>query len=55
MFEILPIRQNVEHRSAVATLYPSRRLQKVLELQTFYKNDQAGCSWRWKIHNAPIS
>ncbi len=40
VFEILPIRRNVEHRSALDTLYYCRRSQKVLEVQTFYKNDQ---------------
>ncbi len=34
MFEILPIRRNVEHRNAVATLYPGLIARKVLEIQT---------------------
>ncbi len=55
VFEILPIRRNVEHRSAVATVYPEYWCINVLEVQTFYKNDQAVCNWRWKIHKAPIS
>ncbi len=43
VFEILPIR-NVEHRRAVATVYGTERLRKVLEVQTFFKNDKAGCN-----------
>ncbi len=37
MFEILPIRRTVEHRSAVATLQPNLLIVKVLEVQIFTK------------------
>ncbi len=36
MFQILPIRRNVEHRNVVATLYAPVRIGKVLEVQTFF-------------------